>query len=144
MHEDSTWVRGTEGLYEGVQIALSVVEEWYTSQLSALAARQPFPEPVIAHESVSPPPPTISQIQQTISLPPEIQIISSDPITDRKSTFIGHCALITSTDQVPLILSYLMQDKKIAKASHNIMFVSLLALRFLKANFDGGWQSLEM
>ncbi|EFP86362.1 eIF2 kinase Gcn2p negative regulator [Puccinia graminis f. sp. tritici] len=46
---------------------------------------------------------------------------SSQPIVDRKSVFIGHAVALDNPKDVPRILQYLLKDKKIAKASHNMI-----------------------
>lgn len=55
-------------------------------------------------------------------LPAGLQIISSDPIIERKSTFQGHAVHVTSEKQVPLIIHELLSDRKIAKAAHPAIF----------------------
>jgi len=47
-------------------------------------------------------------------------IISSEPFVDRKSTFQGHVAQITTTSQVKVVLDKLYENRKIAQATHNI------------------------
>ncbi|SCZ92529.1 BZ3500_MvSof-1268-A1-R1_Chr5-2g07947 [Microbotryum saponariae] len=49
-----------------------------------------------------------------------IKIWSSDPLVDRKSVFVGHAARVHSQAEVDQVMSELLSDKKIAKASHNI------------------------
>jgi len=50
---------------------------------------------------------------------PDIQ--SSDALVDRKSVFVAHVATVTSVDQVQAVRRRLLQNKKIAKATHNIL-----------------------
>ncbi|KAM0748824.1 UPF0029-domain-containing protein [Meredithblackwellia eburnea MCA 4105] len=47
-------------------------------------------------------------------------IISSEPIMDRKSVFVGHAARVKSIIEVKLVINTLLSDKKIARAAHNI------------------------
>lgn len=50
------------------------------------------------------------------------EIIHGEPFTDRKSTFQGHIAFpIVSVAQVKLVLRKLLENRKIANATHNIM-----------------------
>ncbi|SCV72564.1 BQ2448_4101 [Microbotryum intermedium] len=49
-----------------------------------------------------------------------IKIWSSDPLVDRKSVFVGHTATVHSQAEVDQVMSELLSDKKIAKATHNI------------------------
>lgn len=48
------------------------------------------------------------------------EITHGDPISFKKSTFQGHVASVSTTDQVKNVLSYLMENKKIANATHNM------------------------
>lgn len=48
----------------------------------------------------------------------EISITSSAPIIDRKSVFVGHAAILNDVSEVPSILSKILEDRKIAKATH--------------------------
>ena len=49
-----------------------------------------------------------------------IEIFTDSPFVDRKSVFQAHLALVNSTDQVNQVKSMLLQNKKIASATHNI------------------------
>ncbi|XP_065062825.1 protein IMPACT-like [Rhopilema esculentum] len=49
------------------------------------------------------------------------EIISGEPIVDRKSTFQAHVANVFTEDQVKAVISHLKDNRKIARASHNIM-----------------------
>ncbi|KAK3910603.1 Protein IMPACT [Frankliniella fusca] len=48
------------------------------------------------------------------------KIVHGDPISFKKSTFQGHVATVTSTNEVKQVLSNLMENKKIAHATHNM------------------------
>lgn len=50
---------------------------------------------------------------------PEIK--SGESLIDRKSVFVGHVATVTSVEQVQAVRRKLLQNKKIAKATHNIL-----------------------
>lgn len=52
-----------------------------------------------------------------ISLPSGIEFTVAEPITDRKSVFIGRACRITHHEQVPQALAYLMADKRIARSA---------------------------
>lgn len=47
-------------------------------------------------------------------------IVHGDPISFKKSTFQGHVATISSTSDVKQVISTLMENKKIAHATHNM------------------------
>lgn len=61
------------------------------------------------------------------TLPPGLEIISSTPIVERKSSFQGHAVRVTSERQVPLVIHELLSDKKIAKAAHPAIFAYRIA-----------------
>lgn len=52
-----------------------------------------------------------------IDLPSGIEFTVAEPITDRKSVFIGRACRITHHEQVPQALAYLMADKRIARSA---------------------------
>jgi len=60
-----------------------------------------------------------------------VQIVSGDPFTDRKSTFQAFLARVNSEKQVQWVLRNLLQNSKIAKATHN-----MTAHRFWDAERD--------
>ena len=43
-----------------------------------------------------------------------------EPFVDRKSTFQAHVASVTSVEQVKAVMMNLLQNRKIANATHNI------------------------
>ncbi|WRT65005.1 uncharacterized protein IL334_001946 [Kwoniella shivajii] len=52
----------------------------------------------------------------------KLKIHTSDPIIDRKSTFIGQAVKVTDEKEIPLIIHELLSDKKISKAAHPAIF----------------------
>ncbi|KAF5320904.1 hypothetical protein D9619_000722 [Psilocybe cf. subviscida] len=55
------------------------------------------------------------------ALPAGVHLHVAEPITDRKSAFVGRACKITHPSEVPLVLSYLMGDRRIARAAHPII-----------------------
>ncbi|KAI9027258.1 hypothetical protein CLU79DRAFT_833179 [Phycomyces nitens] len=52
----------------------------------------------------------------------DIPIYSSkEPLVDRKSVFVAHVAQVQNVEEVRAVRARLLQNKKIAKATHNIM-----------------------
>ncbi|GAA5996874.1 uncharacterized protein JCM10292_006054 [Rhodotorula paludigena] len=47
-------------------------------------------------------------------------IVSSQPIVDRQSVFVGHVAKVNSLDEVDAVIDALLSNNKIARATHNI------------------------
>ncbi|KAI0080832.1 imprinted and ancient [Panus rudis PR-1116 ss-1] len=58
---------------------------------------------------------------QNLSLLQGIEIVEAEPIVDRKSAFVGRACRITDPSQVPLVLSHLLSDRRIARATHPII-----------------------
>ncbi|KAL0484583.1 hypothetical protein AKO1_011591 [Acrasis kona] len=50
----------------------------------------------------------------------QIEIFNGEPFTMNKSKFVAHCATVYSVDDFHQVLNHLLQDKKIASATHNI------------------------
>lgn len=48
------------------------------------------------------------------------EIFHDEPIVDRKSTFQAHVARVNDTSEVHAVMMYLLRNKKIAAATHNI------------------------
>jgi hypothetical protein len=49
------------------------------------------------------------------------QIVSGEPLVDRKSTFQAHLAPVFSAEEVQEVVAALMENTKIARATHNIL-----------------------
>lgn len=62
-----------------------------------------------------------SPTSTTELLKPDFPIHVGPTITINKSTFVSHCASVTTQFQIKQFLKYLKSDKKIAKATHNIV-----------------------
>jgi putative IMPACT (imprinted ancient) family translation regulator len=60
-------------------------------------------------------------------LPTGLKIVSSEPITEKRSVFIGHAVRVTDEKEVPLVVNDLLEDRKIAKAAHPAIFAYRIA-----------------
>ena len=49
-----------------------------------------------------------------------LDIIHGESFTEKKSKFVGHVAIVKSLEDVNLMLSQLLEDDKVANATHNI------------------------
>ena len=58
---------------------------------------------------------------QSILKPDAPEIISGETIVDRKSIFQGHLAYVETEEEVKKVLQTLKENRKIARATHNIM-----------------------
>lgn len=69
------------------------------------------------------------------------EIVSGEPIIDRKSIFQAHVAQVLSEGQVKQVIGKLKENRKVARASHNIMAYRIEGSRegtFLQDNDDDG------
>lgn len=124
----------------------SLVESWYGDHVAADAAGEAARETsrAVSPSPPSPPPsaptppsdPTndvttsFSKLNFSASQTPTRplpQIFSSEPIQDRKSAFVGHCARISSEGDVAAVVAHLLTDKKIARAAHPTIWAYRLA-----------------
>ena len=76
------------------------------------------------------------------NLEPELpEIISGEPIVDRKSIFQGHVAYVETEEEVLKVVQKLKENRKIARATHNIMAYRIAGYRhstFLQDCDDDG------
>ena len=70
-------------------------------------------------------PTTVANAEQ--NLPAGFKIISSEPLVEKKSTFVGHAVRVTDEREVPLVIHELLSDRKIAKAAHPAIFAYRIA-----------------
>ena len=59
--------------------------------------------------------------------PTGLRIFHSEPIVEKRSTFIGHAVRVTDEREVPLVIHELLSDRKIAKATHPAIFAYRIA-----------------
>ena len=129
-------------VFEGAQYTLSLAKQWFAARLSEnLAAdiartgdRQAAH--TMTHESSSrgssrPPTPSLAKTNHDSSRhkgkKSGIKIVSSEPIIDRKSEFIGHAVRITDISQVRPVIEELLDNKRIARAAHPAIYAYRIA-----------------
>ncbi|TFK55388.1 UPF0029-domain-containing protein [Heliocybe sulcata] len=120
-------------VFDGLQNVLERCVQWYDDRLTAEKAAELVREDIEGHQegrarSASS---TDRRVRlnghanggstQPVSLPPCVQMFTAEPITDRKSSFVGRSFRISDPSQVPDILNYLMSDRRIARAAHPII-----------------------
>jgi len=111
--------------FDGLQNVLERCVLWYEEKLSVGAVGALVREDAMATTEPSVP---VNEIQLPdipvglpLGIPEGIEIIEAEAITDRKSVFVGRACRISEPSQVPLILSYLMADRRISRAAHPII-----------------------
>ncbi|GAA5886141.1 hypothetical protein JCM5296_003498 [Sporobolomyces johnsonii] len=68
------------------------------------------------------------------------KIVSSEALLDRKSVFVGHAATVHSLDDVRAVMSELLSNNRIARATHNIsayQFITPEGIRHSDNDDDG-------
>ncbi|KAI8642760.1 ribosomal protein S5 domain 2-type protein [Parasitella parasitica] len=67
-------------------------------------------------------------------------IFTSEALLDRKSSFVAHVATVHNVHEVKVVVSHLLQNKKIAKATHNILAyrITMPDGKVLQDNDDDG------
>ncbi|KAL0580499.1 hypothetical protein V5O48_001486 [Marasmius crinis-equi] len=122
------WTPDVVCVFDGLQTVLDRCVEWYQERLSADQVGELLREDMAAHNQSTNLPnsdPTAArytvEVEATVELPDGIEIFEAESIIDRKSSFVGRACAITDPAQVPLILSYLSSDRRIARAAHPII-----------------------
>ncbi|KAF7726601.1 hypothetical protein EC973_008565 [Apophysomyces ossiformis] len=129
LYEWIDWLRGY--LENEVQLQTDSV-----STLTDDLDKQTLEDNVVSdeREPVLQPP---SPASRSVAVP---DIYSSESLIDRKSIFIAHVAPVHSTSEVKAVMGKLLENKKIARATHNIMAyrISLPDGAILQDNDDDG------
>jgi len=128
------WTPETVCVFDGLENVREKCGAWYQERLSEKAAGEILREETKEAkalsgsndttgppEGVPSPRSTVSEPQTFVELPEGLEIIEAEPVVDRKSSFVGRACRITSPDQVPLIISYLLSDRRVARAAHPII-----------------------
>jgi hypothetical protein len=121
--------QGEVALFDGIERVREKVEVWYSkreaSQLHTKKDDESHSKAQQGEEDLE------SRVDERVEeRPPSkagkessgIEVFSSPAISERKSTFIGHAAVLTNLSQVALILEDVMKDKKVARASHPTIY----------------------
>ncbi|KAJ7764530.1 ribosomal protein S5 domain 2-type protein [Mycena maculata] len=120
------WAPGTVCVFDGLQNVLDRCAAWYGDRLSAEAAGELVRADMHAERAVAPP---VSQSvahrteadTQAPQMPQGIKMFVAEPITDRKSAFVGRACAISDPSQVPVILAHLVSDRRVARAAHPVI-----------------------
>ncbi|EIN10965.1 UPF0029-domain-containing protein [Punctularia strigosozonata HHB-11173 SS5] len=127
------WTPGAECVFDGIQNVLERCVRWYEDRLSVEKAgellreeekemRHRTPQEEEGSKTVEDSTPRrLQEVGPADELPAGIGLVEADSIVDRKSVFVGRACRITHPSQVPAILSYLMSDRRIARAAHPII-----------------------
>ncbi|KIY70373.1 ribosomal protein S5 domain 2-like protein [Cylindrobasidium torrendii FP15055 ss-10] len=118
-------------VFDGLQNVLERCVEWYEEHLSLGKAGEILrDDEKEAQHPIDPAPKATEPVEDEIDhsqpadlsdLPDGLQMYESEPIVDRKSVFVGRACAITDPSQVPIILSALLSDRRVARAAHPII-----------------------
>jgi hypothetical protein len=134
MHED-TWREGEVAVFEGIERAREECDSFLNDKLSELEAKKALDEHTTQEDiefarhlkleettaRADAVPKAALRQEEEAGLPEGCKLYTSEPITDRKSVFIGHACKINSPTDVSQIVNYLLSDRKISKATHPAM-----------------------
>ncbi|KZT42952.1 succinic semialdehyde dehydrogenase [Sistotremastrum suecicum HHB10207 ss-3] len=126
------WSPDSVCVFDGVEKVLELCASWYADQLSLEKAGELLREDEKAHRTDPQPdedehPPYIGHTpfsmadDATLHLPEDLQMYEAEPITDRKSAFVGRACKLDDPAHVPEILRKLLSDRKIARAAHPVI-----------------------
>lgn len=114
-------------VFDGLQNVLERACAWYEEQLSlekvGQLVREEQKEASHAGRPEEPAAPRGEEPakEATAELPTGLELFASEPIRDRKSAFVGRACRISHPSQVPQVISYLMSDRRIARAAHPVI-----------------------
>lgn len=138
------WHREEPVLFEALEWAKDTVSAWYNEKEEELRVRSeqldrereekaaaaaaaghapgsfpviPKPEPTAAHTK-----------EELDALAARLGLQTSDTIVDRKSEFVAHACRLESADQVPLIVEWVLQDRRVLRAAHPAIFAYAVTL----------------
>ncbi|KAG8900541.1 eIF2 kinase Gcn2p negative regulator [Tulasnella sp. 403] len=127
-HPGVTWNPGDISVFDGIEFVKSTLDSWYNERLSTRLTQQMRHEESKGHPTeevgeivAAPDLSRSSDVDTPLSLPQGIVLSESEPITDRKSVFVGRACVITDPSQVQPIINYLLSDRKIARAAHPVI-----------------------
>lgn len=124
MDRGANWSPGEVVLFEGIEWVKEKVLDWWTEKE---AERAKTASPI--SDSTSPPQATDSNVticNDPAPVPSQPApftgtLFQTESIIERKSEFIGYAASISSPGEVPSVLTRILSDKRVARATHPII-----------------------
>ena len=139
------WTPGVICVFDGLENVLERAVRWYEQRLEFMKASEALREQSYLDSTRGPEAggnatdilPVAADTRE-VALPEGIELFEAEPIIDRKSTFVGRACRISDPAQVntpdktslvverglwqvPAILSFLMVDRRVAKAAHPVI-----------------------
>ena len=104
-------------LFEGIESVLDYIRSWYEQQREDQPVRDSATTAHTAKDQEASPEPARTAAQVDVA-----SIVRSEPIVERKSEFLGRAARIRHPDEVPVLLSHILEsDKRVQRATHPII-----------------------
>jgi hypothetical protein len=121
------WTPGAECVFDGIQNAVERCVRWYEDRLSAEKAGEMLREEMkemthppddtgrTTEQLAQPQPQRMVHVGLPEDLPPGLELVEAEPITDRRSAFVGRACRISDPSQVQLFvilpLSFVSTDE---------------------------------
>ena len=136
------WTPGIVCVFDGLENVIERTVHWYERRLESMKASEalrernhfdPVKGPEVGGDATVMP----ADIQ-AVALPEGVELFEAEPIIDRKSAFVGRACRISDPTQVitpdktrlvverglwqvPAIISFLLADRRVAKAAHPVI-----------------------
>jgi Uncharacterized protein family UPF0029 len=132
--------KGQVALFDGIEKARELIESWYEDRQAhkpTTQGVQTYDEEKEKHLRVDDDDNNDDGISDQIrqlsfdnsnrferarSTSAAVKLVTSPALSERKSTFVGHAAALHDPADVPIILANLLQDRRIARATHPTMY----------------------
>ncbi|PWN32117.1 ribosomal protein S5 domain 2-like protein [Meira miltonrushii] len=128
--------KGQVALFDGIEKARELIETWYTERQVEKPSQgtQSDDQDKEKHLYNNDDDDSLSDQVQQLSFDDSnrtdrakststmVKLVTSPAISERKSTFVGHAAALHDPADVPIILGNLLQDRRIARATHPTMY----------------------
>ncbi|KAJ9480238.1 Protein IMPACT-like protein [Pseudozyma hubeiensis] len=124
MDKGVQWSSGEVVLFEGIEWVKEKVTDWWNEkEAERVKAAPSVPASDDSAQSASTNITTFSDPTPAAQRPSPFAgtLHQTQPIIERKSEFIGYAARLTSPDQVASVLSRILSDKRVARATHPII-----------------------
>jgi len=118
------WSQGSVAVFDGMENVIERCSRWYTDRLTRdkVAQLQRDEDQDLDDVAATARDSPASVVVLSEELPANLTLVAkAEPITDRKSAFVGRACEITDPTQVQLVLEHLMSDRHVARAAHPII-----------------------
>ncbi|KAH9821092.1 ribosomal protein S5 domain 2-type protein [Melampsora americana] len=122
--DDNDWTSSQSILFDALESIKEIIVNFYNKKYKELhESDRVHREEIVCevHEDDKIDEVIETDIPVLVKQPTEIfRMFVSEPIVDRKSTFVGHATSLKDPAQVKAIMNQILSDKKVARATHNM------------------------